>query len=202
MSNSVFPTLPGLSWSVVKSPLWKTIIQQSVSGRELRSSQTIYPLWKFDLQYEILRADLAYGELQSLMGFFNLMRGNWDNFLYSDPDDCTALDQSFGTGNAVTRQFQLCRTYGGATELVTNLNAVPVIRKNGTLLTVTSDYTVSSTGLVTFVSAPAIAATLRWDGTYYYRVRFDADSLDFEQFMRRLWNAKSVVLYGSLGNKI
>ncbi len=36
----VFPTLPGLAWSVTKSPTFQTRIQRAVSGRELGRSTT------------------------------------------------------------------------------------------------------------------------------------------------------------------
>jgi hypothetical protein len=34
--TTIFPTLPGLGWSVSKAPRFATRIQRAISGRELR----------------------------------------------------------------------------------------------------------------------------------------------------------------------
>ncbi len=54
-----------------------------------------------------------------------------------------------------------------------------------------SAYTIAN-GLVTFASAPGSGAALAWTGYFSFLCRFDADDLDFEQFMSNLWRAQSV----------
>ena len=73
----VFPTLPGLAWSVTKSPTFQTRIQRAASGRELRALDYPYPLWQFTLVFDMLRDNPAagYDELRTLMGFFMLCQG-------------------------------------------------------------------------------------------------------------------------------
>ena len=83
-------------------------------------------------------------------------------------------------------------------EPVMNLNGTPVIKVNGT---VTTPASISSSGLVTFSSAPANAAVITWTGNYYFRVRFDSDTIDFQQVMLDYWSGE-VTLYGSLSNKL
>jgi hypothetical protein len=61
-------------------------------------------------------------------------------------------------------------------------------------VTVGADYSLSTTNLVTFTSAPASTVPLLWSGSFYYRCRFDADSLDFGEFMYRLWDLKKLTL--------
>jgi len=70
----VFPSLPGLAWSVTKTPTFQTRIQRAVSGRELRALDYPYPLWQFTLVFDLLRDNPAagYDELQTLMCFFML----------------------------------------------------------------------------------------------------------------------------------
>ena len=196
MSNAVYPSLPGLSWPVLKSPQWTTRAQTSVSGKEIRTSFMAYPLWQFTLTYDVLRGASAFKEYQRLTDFFNARRGAWDDFLFDDVlDNSVALEQ-FGTGNAATTAFQLLRRIyaGGFIEPVQNLNAAPSIFVNGVLKTLTTDYTISSTGLVSFTSAPAGGAVLTWTGTFYYRVKFVKDALDFEEFLKDLWSLKKVEL--------
>jgi hypothetical protein len=55
-----------------------------------------------------------------------------------------------------------------------------------------TDYSVGSTGIVAFASAPASGAFLSWTGSYYYRLRFLDDSVDFEEFMYQFWQCRSV----------
>lgn len=202
MSNAVFPTMPGLGWSVIKKPRFHTEVFEAVDLSELRASFTSYPTYDFILTYEVLREAAAYQELQSLIGFFRQRQGSFDNFLYSDASDNAATAQNFGTGNGTTTAFQLIRTYGGFIEPVMNLNGNPSIYINGVLKTSGTDYTISSTGLVTFTVAPASGAALTWTGNFYYRCRFLKDENEFDNFMYQLWTLKKLEIRGSTGTKI
>lgn len=186
MSDAVFPSLPGLKWNIKRTPIWKTLKQESVSGKELSVALMTYPNRRITLSYEVLRAG-AEVELQTLEGFFNLRQGSHDTFLYNDPDDRSVTDQSFGTGNGTQTVFALARTRGGFTEPVQSLNSAPVIKVAGVTKTLTTDYTISALGVVTFVAAPAAAAALTWSGTYYWRCKFLQDMAEFDQFLHDLW---------------
>jgi hypothetical protein len=41
-------------------------------------------------------------------------------------------------------------------------------------------------------------SALTWTGSYYYRCRFLQDTLEFNEFMNSLWEAKKVEFIGSL----
>ena len=62
----VFPALPGLAWSVTKSPTFQTRIQRAASGRELRALDYPYPLWQFTLVFDLLRDNPAAGVVGNL----------------------------------------------------------------------------------------------------------------------------------------
>jgi uncharacterized protein (TIGR02217 family) len=211
MSDAVFPTLAGLAWGVIKQPQYKTTIQKAVSGRELRLAFMLYPMYTFKLQYNVLRDDRSTNntsapkdELKKLLKFFLARRGSFDSFLFTDPTDCAVTQQVFGAGNGVDKTFQLVRAYGvlgdGFVEPVENLNGAAQIYVNGVLQE--SGYNISSTGAVTFTVAPALGVSLTWTGQYYFRVRFEMDSAEFNNFMYDLWELKKCDLYGSLQNKI
>lgn len=202
MSNQVFPALPGLSWGVKKVPTWSTIIQKAASGNEIRASLMSYPLYKFSLSYEVLRAAAAYSELQTLMGFFNARKGAFENFLYTDSNDCSMTDQVIGAGTGAQTQFQIVRTLSGFTEPVMNLNGNPVIKVDGVTKVLGGDYTLNSTGMLTFALPPASGAVITCSALYYFRVRFLSDESEFENFMHMLWQHKKVELIGSLGVKV
>ena len=107
----VFPSLPGLAWSVTKTPTFQTRIQRAVSGRELRALDYPYPLWQFTLVFDLLRDNPAagYDELRTLMGFFMICQGAFGTFLFRDPSDDGVTGQRIGIGNASTTVFQLQR---------------------------------------------------------------------------------------------
>ena len=195
MSNAVFPVLPGLKWGVVRHPSFSTTKKKAVNGREYRAANMIYPEYVYKLSYEFLR-DLRSGvdELRTLEGFFLQRYGSFDSFLWTDPDDNSATAQQIGTGDGTTTAFQLVRSWGGFTMPVYDVNGAPQIYKAGVLQTVTTHYTLGSTGVVTFVTAPSAGQAITWTGSYYKRVRFELDYTEFEKFMAQLWSAKSVDL--------
>lgn len=133
MSNSVFPTLPGLTINVVKQPEFVTTVKRAVSGREYRAAYLQYPLWHLQMTYEFLRAGNRGADLKTLVGFFLTMRGQWDTFLFTDPDDCAVTDQQIGLGDGSTTQFQLVRAFGAGgfsfVEPVQNVNVLAGIYK-------------------------------------------------------------------------
>lgn len=200
MSNALFPSLPGMTWNIKKTPEWNTIIQRSVSLNELRGSYTTAPVYNITLTFDVLRQGGSYSELDTLMGFFLARRGSFDSFLLADPSADSASAQSFGIGDGVEVDFQLQSTMGGYTEAVANIGVAPAIYANGVLQV--SGYTVSSAGLVHFTSPPASGATLTWTGTFYMRCRFKEDMTEFNNFMRQLWEARQVQLVGSFGTKV
>lgn len=190
MSNAVLPSLKGLSYPVEKTPVWSTKVQRHVSGKETRLGLWSYPLWQWSLSYDVLRSDNVNLELQQLVGFFNARQGAFDSWLFNDPDDNTATSQAFGLGDGSNKVFQLARTYGGFTEPVGAVNTISSVTINGTP---TAAYTVNtSTGVVTFTTAPTAGATVAWSGTYYWRVRFMEDQTTVAKFMAALWENRAV----------
>lgn len=193
MSNEVFPELPGLKWGVRRAPVFNTTVKRAVGGREYRALNQLYPTYRYKLSYEFLRDwRQSVDELRTLVGFFNARHGSYDSFLFDDPDDNATENDSFGVGTGTTTAFQLFRSFGGFSEPVYDLKAAPLIYKDGVKLTATTHYTVSSSGLVTFVTAPAAGAVLKWTGAYYWRCCFDKDEADFDKFLQDLWELKTL----------
>lgn len=189
MSALVFPTLPGLKWSSFRTPMWSNTVKTADSGREFARAHWSSPRWAYKLQFEFLRAD-ANAELQALVGLFNAVRGNFDTFLFDDPDDDTATLAQFGTGDGSTTQFQLLRPLGGFLEPVYEPHGTVSIYKAGVLQS--SGVSVGANGLVTFTTAPTAGQVLAWSGSFYWRCRFKQSQIEFEQFMKQLWSARAV----------
>lgn len=202
MSNAVFPSLPGLAWDVGKKPGFNTLTHRAVSGKEARASLMAYPLWTFKLAFEVLRDGLHGNDYDTLLGFILARYGAFDSFLYTDPTDYSVTDQQIGVGDGSETQFQLVRSLGYSftfIEPVQNVNALTNIKVNDV---VTAAYSINSTGLVTFDTAPPLGHTVKWTGTYYYRCRFLQDEHDFNQMLKDLWELRKLEFVGSTMNKV
>lgn len=207
MSSQVYPTLPGLSIEFQRAYDWKTGIQEALTGKQSAIGFRQYPLVKFELNYNVLRDVGAPGfgaaasEIQQIVGLHNDMQGRLDTFLFTDPEFNTITSANaaqygtFGTGDGTTLIFQLTATYriasgSGQAELIQNLNGTPVLYDNGSVISA-ANYSIGATGVVTFGAGHAPAAThvLTWSGSWYYRCRFDDDSIAWKRFMSKLWSA-------------
>jgi uncharacterized protein (TIGR02217 family) len=206
--TAIFPVLPGLGWSVSKSPRFATRVQRAVSGRELRVLDQPNPIWTWTLTYSMLRdkndtraptgPGAGYDELRTLMGFFLQQQGSFQPFFYDDPTDDQATAQAIGVGDGGTLGFQLVRSMNGFAEPITAPNSVATIYFNGVRQS-TSGYSVDgNTGVVTFSSPPPAGQLVTADFTYYFRVRFGDDSADFENFLYQLWALKQVKFQSAL----
>jgi len=200
--TAIFPSLPGLGWSVVKSPRFATRIQRAVNGRELRALDQPYPLWNWTLTYPLLRdrndsraiSSPSYDELRTLAGFFLQQQGALQPFLFDDPTDNIAAAQPLGTGDSSRTVFQLLRNMGGFAEPITAPNTVSSIYFDG-ILQSAANYTVdAATGSVTFATPPPAGQLVTADFTYWLRVRFADDTAEFENFMLQLWQARQIKL--------
>jgi uncharacterized protein (TIGR02217 family) len=206
MSNAVFPVVRGLGWSLVKRPTFSTMSAMSQSNKEVRALNAQNPKWEFELTWNYLKdydinapENNPYTDFATILGFYLQRQGHFDSFLFDDPDDNTVVGQLIGTGDGTATKFQLSRNFGGFNEAIQAVRGTPVIRVNGVVKVVTTDFVVGSTGIVTFLSgAPAPAARVEADFSYYFRVTFKDDSLDFENFMNKLWELKTVVLTSDL----
>lgn len=189
MTLRLFPALPGIVYPVKRTPMWSTDKQRSVSGKVTTLARWSYPMYGFELGYEFLRMDTAWGEYQDLVAFYNLANGAANLFRFNDPDDNAVAAQSFGVGNGATVAFQLLRARGGLNFAWVDPVFYPVtaqILVDGVPKATPADYSISTTGLVTFTAPPANGALLTWTGTFNWLVRFDDDSSTFEQFTYNL----------------
>jgi uncharacterized protein (TIGR02217 family) len=196
----IFPTLPGLAWSVTKSPTFQTRVQRAVSGRELRALDYPYPLWQFTLTFEFLRDNPAAGfdELRTLMGFYLVCQGAYGSFLFSDPSDHRTTGEVLGIGDSSASSFQLRRAMGvglpggGFIEPITAPQTIDAVYLNGIVQSPAGYNVDGETGLLTFATPPGAGATITADFTYYFRCRFIEDRYDFENFMHQLWQIKKL----------
>jgi uncharacterized protein (TIGR02217 family) len=203
MSNTLFPTLTmptgSYTWPIAKYHEFSTIVLPTASLRgELAKSLSLYALWHFDLDFALLAGDLnvVTSAVASVIGFHMQMRGSYSTWLFNDPyDNATIGNVQFGIGDGATLAFQLIRPIAGGTDIIQNLNGAPTILVNDVVQSA-GGYTVSPTGVITFSSAPAAGSTLKWNGLFYFRCRFDNDKLsDLRQIAPSTWDVHSVAFH-------
>lgn len=185
----VFPLIVGQNFLVSKRPTWSTGITTAISGRERRRKLWSYPRWQFKVSYEVIRDLPSTPDLQRLLAFFNMHGGRYQEFFFLDPTDNAVENEAFGTGDGITKAFQLTRTvsFGGIsfTEPVGGVTGTPTVTINGAT---TSAFTIGANGSITFTSAPAATASLAWSGRFLFACRFDQDDMDLAQMMTALWS--------------
>lgn len=143
MTEPVLPILPGLGWSVMRSPRFAVRKQTAISGRQLRIIDQPYPIYTWTLTYDFLRDSndvrqsggigVGLDELRTLMGFWEARQGSLGSFLFDDPTDNAVTGGVVGIGDGTTTQFQLVRRLGtfGAYYPVYAPNIVTAIYDNG-----------------------------------------------------------------------
>ena len=183
MTIPTFPALPGLGFPIKRSPLFKTVSQEAVSGKDYRLSFWSYPRYKFEVPVDMLRTAASFSEWQAFEGFFKSCAGSAIPFHWNDVNDDSVTAQPLGTGNGTITQFAFVRTLGGFAEPIQDVTAASVqIYINGTLQT--SGYTLLTDpqwGLVyavNFTTAPASGALITGTFTYNWPCRFDNDQAD------------------------
>jgi uncharacterized protein (TIGR02217 family) len=200
MTIEIFPALDGIEIGISKRPEFKTGVFEAVSGYESRIKFRAYPKYTFKLSLEFLIKNQDEDQLSLLMGFMANRAGMFDSFLFFDTSDGTVVNQPIGIGTGAATQFQLVRTYGGFTEPVWALTEY-----NSATLTVNYinkvfnvDYTINTTtGIVTFATAPPPGHLVTWSGSYYYQCRFLADGYDFTQLLNDLYDCREIEFVGS-----
>ena len=96
MSDLLFPTLRGLTYPIGKTPHWKTLQTQTVSGVKKFVQMYTYPYYELNLKFNYLGDENSQADdIHTLAGFYNKMGGASVDFLYADPlfeDFCWFFD--------------------------------------------------------------------------------------------------------------
>jgi hypothetical protein len=139
-----------------------------------------------------------YTDFDLLNGFYGARQGAFDSFLLYDPTDNLAANVLIGTGDGTTTQFPLVANLGPLVQLQQNPIYPVAISVAGT--PVTSGYSfgapgTNGAGVVTFASAPASGHAITVPQySYFYRVRFLRDEIEFNEFMQQRWELEQLEL--------
>lgn len=192
----VLPNFPGQDIAYTRTPLYTTNVQNSASGREVGISYESFPRYQWALKFNALRDYLTVPEAQQLEAIFHLVQGRGDYFLFADPEynAAAAVVIGVGTGTNPTYRLTAKRTdpLSGLSfyEPVQNPYAFTVY-VNGVAKVLGTDYTMATTGVVTFLTGkfPAAGTTVTWTGNYRYRCRLLADTFDMARIVSQIWSS-------------
>ena len=184
-------------------PERRTQIVELASGAEERNASWANSRRRYDVAYGIRRAD----DLAAVVAFFEARNGRLHGFRFKDWADFKSClpsqtpgpaDQPIGTGNGAATLFQLTKSYTSGAQSWTRAITKPVtgtvtIALNGTPQA--SGWSVStSTGLITFTTAPAVGVAITAGFEFDVPVRFDTDALDVTLDLERLGSITSIPL--------
>ena len=184
-------------------PERRTQIVELASGAEERNASWANSRRRYDVAYGIRRAD----DLAAVVAFFEARNGRLHGFRFKDWADFKSClpsqppgpsDQPIGTGNGAATLFQLTTRYSSGAQSWTRAITKPVagtvtIALNGTPQA--TGWSVSTTtGVVTFTTAPAAGVTITAGFEFDVPVRFDTDALDVTLDLERLGSITSIPL--------
>ncbi len=184
-------------------PERRTQIVELASGDEERNASWANSRRRYDVAYGIRRAD----DLAAVVAFFEARNGRLHGFRYKDWADyksalpsqaITATDQQIGTGTGSLQTFQLAKRYTSGAQTWVRTIAKPVagtVRVALGMVEQMSGWTVdTTTGVVTFTTAPAGGVIVRAGFEFDVPVRFDSDTLDVTLDFERLGSITAIPL--------
>jgi uncharacterized protein (TIGR02217 family) len=176
-----FPT--AIAFHSTGGPERKTEIVTLGSGFEERNAVWANSRRRYDAGYGVK----TLADIHAVIAFFEARNGRLHAFRYRDPLDfqsaapgtaVSPLDQPLGTGDGATKVFQLNKTYTSGPSSWTRRIDKPVSARIAVNGAETTAFTLdTTTGQVTFTTAPALHATLTAGFTFDVPVRFDTDRL-------------------------
>ncbi|SIS75264.1 DUF2460 domain-containing protein [Phaeovulum vinaykumarii] len=184
-------------------PERRTQIVELASGDEERNTSWANSRRRYDVAYGIRRAD----DLAAVVAFYEARNGRLHGFRFKDWGDHKSClpsqtpgpsDQTIGTGDGATTAFQLVRHYASGSQTWLRTITKPVAGTVRVALDGAEQlggWSVdTTTGLVTFDSAPAEGAVLTAGFAFDVPVRFDTDALDVTLDLERLGSITSIPL--------
>jgi len=181
------PSFPlTIAFGSAGGPQYKTVIVIAGGGAESRNLKWTYPLHAYDAACGVK----TLADMEDLIAFFHVTAGRGLGFRFKDfadfkscaqADTPAATDQTIGTGDDAETDFQLVKVYAhGAYSRSRNITK-PV---TGSVLISIDDVAQGSgwsvdttTGIVTFDTAPATDEVIKAGYEFDVPCRFDTDTL-------------------------
>ncbi len=194
-SGKTYPSFPSgvpNGFSVIRTPIFSTSRIHHANGKAVALAHAAFPVYEFDLVYEVLPSAGGLQWLQQLRGFYEAMQGQYGEFGFTDPNNNYVAGQILGTGNGYMNLFAFERDVGsgGFSEPVAIVAAVDAVYLNGVAQASgwAMDYSKKYPS-IRFTTPPPSGAVVTADFHYQFLCRFKTDSIGFGEFMSGLHGA-------------
>ncbi len=181
---------PDIAYGASGGPAYSTSVVQTASGYEQRNMNWSAARGKWDVSSGLKNVS----QLETLIAFFRARKGKAHGFRFKDWTDHAVTVQQIGLGDDETNTFQLVKKYasgtGSETRTITKpVSGTVVVYANGAKQT-TGVSVDTTTGVVTFSTAPAQGVVITADFEFDVPVRFDVDEMDvsIENFHLHEWS--------------
>lgn len=177
VDNVIMP--PTLSVGFKGGPTFSTdkVVSVNMQERRLQNLSIARHVYSFQLD------NAAASVVTALRAFWFDRRGDFKSFLFKDWADYQLVAEQIALGDGSTAAFQITKTYTAGNNPYLRVirhikSGTLVVKVGGVTQALTTNYTVSATGLITFTSGhiPALDAVVSVDGEFYVPVRFEGDS--------------------------
>ncbi|HDR29882.1 DUF2460 domain-containing protein [Rhodovulum sp.] len=184
-------------------PERRTQVVELASGDEERNASWANSRRRYDVAYGIRRAD----DLAVVVAFFEARNGRLHGFRYKDWADyksalpsqaITPTDQQIGIGTGSQQSFQLAKRFISGAQTWVRTITKPVtgtVRVALGIVEQLSGWTIdTTTGVITFTTAPANGVIIRAGFEFDVPVRFDSNTLDVTLDFERLGTITAIAL--------
>ena len=184
-------------------PERRTQIVELASGEEERNASWANSRRRYDVAYGIRRAD----DLAAVVAFFEARNGRLYGFRFKDWADyksalpsaaISPTDQGIGTGDGAATTFQLVKRYASGSQTWVRTITKPVAGTVRVALDGAEQLSGwsfdTTTGVITFGTAPAAGVAVTAGFAFDVPVRFDTDALDVTLDLERLGSITSIPL--------
>ncbi len=185
---------PDIAYGSSGGPMFSTEIVVGHNGSERRNRS-----WsQARARYTIASGIKTPQQMSDILAFFRARGGRATGFRFKDWSDFSGAAQPLGIGNGAQRKFQLVKLYGSGSQEQIRPIQKPV---SGSVTIYAGSVAVSSgvgvdttSGMVTFATAPASGVILTADYAFDVPVRFDTDALDVALEDVGAQNARDIAL--------
>lgn len=172
-----FPT--DIDYGFTGGPTYQTDIKGPTPKDRIFRSRYPTPVYEYTADLQRIESNI-----EQLISFFRIVKGSYHSFRFKDWIDYKAENQNLGVGNNVVTDFQLQKAYtvGSYTDyrkITKPVDGSLIVKLDGIS---TSAYTIDTTsGVLTFDSAPGIGVVITADFEFDAHVRFAQDKLPIQR---------------------
>ena len=179
-----------IAYGATGGPEYLTTVVSMASGHEQRNANWSAARGKWNVASGLKHQT----QLNTLIAFFRARKGRAYGFRFKDWTDYRATGQAIGTGEGATKSFQLVKSYVSGAGSETRIITKPV---QGTVVPYltgikhTSGWLMNTTtGILTFLTAPAQGVAITANFEFDVPIRFDTDSMavTIEQIDLHQWS--------------